>query len=108
MKIKKFQMGGAMDPAMAGAEMGAEAGAAAGAEAGAMGAEGAASGDPIMELVQMAAEALQAQDPNMAMAVCEGLIALVQGGAPAPGGEEPVMMRRGGKMCGAKKKAKKC
>jgi hypothetical protein len=108
MKIKKFQMGGAMDPAMAGAEMGAEAGAAAGAEAGAMGAEGAAGGDPIMELVQMAAEALQAQDPNMAMAVCEGLIALVQGGAPAPGGEEPVMMRRGGKMCGAKKKAKKC
>jgi hypothetical protein len=107
MKIKKFQMGGAVDPAMAGAEMGAEAGAVAGAEAGAeMGAE--AGGDPIMELVQMAAEALQAQDPNIAMAVCEGLIALVQGGAPAPGGEEPVMMRRGGKMCGAKKKAKKC
>jgi hypothetical protein len=108
MKIKKFQMGGAMDPAMAGAEMGAEAGAAAGAEAGAeMGAEG--GGDPVMELVQMAAQALEAQDPNMAMAVCEGLVSLVQGGAPAPGGaEEPVMMRRGGKMCGAKKKAKKC
>ena len=66
--------------------------------------------DPIVQLVEMAMQALQAQDPQMAMAVCDGLVQLVQGaggGAPAPGGapEEPVMMRKGGKM---KAKRKGC
>lgn len=123
-KIRKFQMGGGMppmeDPAVAGAEAGAVAGAEAGAmEQGAPPAEaGAEGGDPVMQLVEMAMQALQAQDPNMAMAVCEGLVGLVQGGgpggAPAPGGapEEPVMMRKGGKvsMCkkGKKMGKKKC
>ena len=116
-KIKKFQMGGGMpmDPAMVGAEAGAMAGAEAGAmDAGMGGAPGPeAGGDPVMQLVEMAMQALQSQDPNMAMAVCEGLVGLVQGGAeggaPAPGGapEEPVMMRRGGKVT-ARKKGKKC
>lgn len=117
MKLRKFQMGGAM-PEEAPIEAGAEMGAIAGAEAGAMaGAEAAAAEqDPIVQLVEMAMQALQAQDPQMAMAVCEGLISLVQaagGGAPAPGvaPEEPVMMRKGGKMIckkGAKMRKKKC
>lgn len=117
-KIRKFQMGGPMpaeDPNMAGgAPMPAEGGAPVegGAPAG-----GEGGGDPVMQLVEMAMQALQAQDPNMAMAVCEGLVGLVQGGggaqggAPAPGGapEEPVMMRKGGKVtvCKKGKKMKK-
>ena len=114
MKLRKFQMGGPMPEEgmpMEGMPMeaGAEAGAMAGAEAGAMAGEEAAGGDPIVQLVEMAMQALQAQDPQMAMAVCEGLVQLVQGGGGAPGGapEEPVMMRKGGKMK-AKKAGKKC
>lgn len=122
-KIRKFQMGGGMPPMEDPAMAGAEAGAVAGAEAGAMEQGGAsagpeAGGDPVMQLVEMAMQALQAQDPNMALAVCEGLVSLTQGGAeggaPAPGGapEEPVMMRKGGKvsMCkkGKKMGKKKC
>lgn len=118
MKLRKFQMGGAMPeetPIEAGAEMGAVAGAEAGAMAGAEAA--AAEQDPIVQLVEMAMQALKAKDPQMAMAVCEGLISLVQaagGGAPAPGvaPEEPVMVRKkGGKLIckkGAKMRKKKC
>jgi hypothetical protein len=60
-----------------------------------------------MQLIEMAAQALQTQDPNAAFAVCEGLLQLAQGaaGGGAPQ-EEPVMMRRGGRM--TKKKCKKC
>lgn len=106
LKIKKLQMGGQMappeDPAAAqGAPMGAEPGMEQGA-------------DPVMQLVEMAAQALQSQDPNMMAAVCEGLISLVQGGggeqgAPTP--EEPVMMRKGSSLKVLKKgrkMSKKC
>ena len=92
MKIIKFQQGGAIPPEQA-APQGAPA------EQG--------SGDPVAQLVEMAMQALQSKDPNIAMAVCEGLVSLVQGGAqggapagggaPAPEGE-PVMMRKGGKV----------
>lgn len=104
LKIKKLQMGGQMmppeDPAAQGAPMGEP-----GMEQGA---------DPVMQLVEMAAQALQSQDPNMMAAVCEGLISLVQGGggeqgAPAP--EEPVMMRKGSSLKvlkKGKKMSKKC
>lgn len=115
MKIRKFQVGGAMpegapmEPGMEGAPM--EPGMEPGMEGAPAEGQG---GDPVMQIVEMAAQALQTQDPNMAMAVCEGLISLVQGaggGAPAPGGApaEPVMMRKGGKVCkkGAKMR-KKC
>lgn len=86
--VKKFQEGGAMapeDPAMAPE-----------GEAPAQGGE-----DPIMMLAQMAMQALQAQDCNMAMQVCNGFVQLIQqaqggGGEPAPEGE-PVY-RRGGKL----------
>lgn len=114
MKLRKFQMGGPMSgeapngqQAPAGAEMGAAPDA---------GAQAAQEGqDPILQLVEMAMQALQAQDPQMMAAVCEGLVSLVQGasgGAPAPSGapEEPVMMRKGGKMVCKKgaKMRKKC
>ena len=88
MKLKpvfKFQEGGEMappeDPAMAG-----------GAPA-----EGA-GGDPLMQLVEMAAQALQAQDPNMAMQVCQALVELAQGGAGAPAPEGQPVYRKGGKL----------
>ena len=72
------------------------------------GAEGGEQ-DPIVQLVQMATQALQSQDPQMAMAVCDGLVQLVQGGGQrAPAQEEPVMMRKGGKMMKKCAKGGKC
>lgn len=103
-KIKKFQMGGGMPP------QGAPAPAPA-TEQGGQPAQGGEGGDPVMQLVEMAAQALESQDPNMAMSVCEGLVGLAQGGAGGPGApqEEPVMMRKGGKVtvCKMGKKMKK-
>jgi len=101
MKIKVFQMGGPMGPEGAPAEAPAE-GAAAPVEGGApeeggMPEEG---GDPIMQIAQVAMQALETEDCEAAMAVCEAFIQLVQqsqGGAPeeaAPEGE-PVY-RNGG------------
>lgn len=90
-KVKKFQMGGEM-PAEGAPEEGApveQAPEAAPAEGGE---------DPLMQLVQMAAQALQSNDPNLAMQVCQGLIQLVQqaqGGAPAEPETQPVF-RKGG------------
>lgn len=101
MKIKVFQMGGPMGPEAA-PEEAAPTGAAAPVEGGAPEEGGApAEGeDPIMQIAQVAMQALQAQDCEAAMAVCEAYIQLIQqsqGGAPeeaAPEGE-PVY-RNGG------------
>ena len=88
MKIKVFQAGGPMGPEGAPEEAPMEGGA---PEEG---------GDPIMQIAQVAMQALEAQDCEAAMAVCEAFIQLVQqsqGGAPeeaAPEGE-PVY-RNGG------------
>lgn len=91
-KVAKFQEGGAapMPPApeeqpMAGAPASPEAG----------------GGDPIMQLAQMAQQALQTGDGQLALSVCEGFLQLIQqmaGGAPqeAPQGE-PVF-KSGGKI----------
>lgn len=110
MKIKKFQEGGMapeMDPAMAqgGAPMGPEAGAPM---------EAGAEQDPIMQIAQVAVQALQSQDCEAAMAVCQAFVQLIQqsmgGGSPEgpvegePQGE-PVF-KCGGKLKG--RKAKKC
>lgn len=89
-KPKKFQDGGAV-PAPAAAPMPADPAAAP--------EQGGGEGDPLMQLAQMAAEALQSGDCNTALAVCEGFMQLVQSaagdsGAPAPQGE-PVY-RKGG------------
>lgn len=89
--IRKFQMGGPVGP---------EEGAAPVEEEGAPMEEGVPEegGDPIMQIIQMAAQALQTQDPTMAFQVCEALVSLAQQGQQAPQGE-PVY-RRGGKLVG--------
>ena len=86
-KVKKFQEGGAA-PAPAAEPMPAEQGAAP--------EQGGGEGDPLMQLAQMAAEALQSGDCNTALAVCERFMQLVQGqgGEAAPQGE-PVYKRGG-------------
>ena len=76
-KVKKFQEGGAAPAPAAGGE-----------------------GDPLMQLAQMAAEALQSGDCNTALAVCEGFMQLVQEASQGQGGEaapqgEPVYKRGG-------------
>lgn len=90
-RIYKFQEGGPMPEEAMAPEAGAPA-----PEAGGQ--------DPLMQLAQMAMQALQTQDCQAAMAVCQGFMQLVQGaqgqgGAPAeeaPAGE-PVY-RRGGTL----------
>lgn len=98
-QFRKFQEGGAMEAPME-EPMPQEA---APMEGGAP----AQGGDPmqmLMQLAQMAAQALQAQDANMAMEVCNGLVEFVQiiqgqgqGQAPQEAPAEPVY-RRGGTL----------
>lgn len=93
-KIKKFQEGGAA-PAAA-----PESGAPAPAEQG---------GDPLMQIAQMAAQALQADDCEMAKQVCQVFLQLAQqaqGGGEAPEGGAPAeeapqgepVYRKGGQL----------
>lgn len=98
--VSKFQEGGAMppqDPAAAGAPV-EDPNAAAAAEGGAPG-----GGDPIQELAAIAQQALDGQDCQAALTVCEAFLGLLQGGAEqggAPAGPEagqPVY-RKGGKL----------
>lgn len=69
--------------------------------------------DPFQMLAEMAMQALQGQDCQMAMQVCEGFIALIQqamGGGQAPVGQAPEgepVFKKGGKMVKRKKCAKK-
>ena len=80
--IKKFQEGGAMAPQAAPAQDPA-----------------AAQQDPMMQLAQMAAQALQSQDGNMAMQVCQVLMqALQQSPAPAEAQPAEPVYRRGGTL----------
>lgn len=84
--VFKFQEGGAM-PAEAPMEA---------PEAGAP-AEGGQ--DPLMMLAEMAAQALQAQDCQMAMQVCQGFMQLVQQMAgPAPEEQGEPVFKKGGKL----------
>lgn len=90
-KVKKFQEGGAA-PAPAAEPMPAEQGAAP--------EQGGGEGDPLMQLAQMAAKALQSGDCNTALAVCEGFMQLLQEASQRQGGEaapqgEPVYKRGG-------------
>ena len=60
-------------------------------------------GDPLAQILQVAAMALQNQDCEAAMAVCQAFIELAQGGpqggAPAPAPEgEPTFARYGAKL----------
>lgn len=65
--------------------------------------------DPMQQLVEMAIQAVQSNDPNMAMQVCQYLVQLAQGGAEeqaAPAEEEPTaeegepVYARGGVLVG--------
>lgn len=98
--IPKFQMGGEMTPEAA-PEAGAEQIPADGAPAPEAGGE-----DPIMQIAQMAMQALQSQDCNAAMSVCQIFLQMIQqaqgGGAPEPQGE-PVF-KKGGRLVRRNKK----
>lgn len=92
--VSKFQEGG-MAPAPA-EQQGAAPAAAPGADQGGQ--------DPVMQLAQLAQQALTSQDCQAALAVCEGFMSLIQGaqggGAqaqPAPGEGAPVY-KKGGKL----------
>lgn len=55
--------------------------------------------DPLMMLAEMAAQALQAQDCQMAMQVCQGFMQLVQQMAgPAPEAQGEPVFKKGGKL----------
>ena len=110
--IKKYQQGGAMPPEQVpaqGAEMGAEQGGVP-AEGGAPEEQPAnpsqGGEDPVMQLAQMAMQALQGQDCEAAIAVCQGFVQLVQqmsqggGEAPAEAPEGEPVYRAGGKLVG--------
>ena len=96
-KITKFQEGGAapaptQDPSAQGAPAGG----------GAPSADPAAGGgqDPVQQLVQMAQQALQSQDCQAALAVCDGLLSILSqgqgGGEAAPAEQGAPVYRKGG------------
>ena len=88
--INKFQEGGAMPPqgAPQGAEQGAPEEQGAGAEQ-----------DPMAMLLQAAAQALQNQDCNMSMQVCQALVQMAQQGQDgAPGEAGQPVYRKGGRL----------
>ena len=85
-KFKKFQQGGAApQPGAEPAEGGAPA-------------EGGQ--DPMQQILQVAAQAVQTQNCEAAMAVCQALMQIAQGGAAqeqAPQ-EEPTFARKGARL----------
>lgn len=91
-KISKFQQGGAapvpQDPAAGGAP----------AEGAPM--EGAQAGNPMEQILQVAARAVQTGNCEAALAVCQTLMSAAQGGM-GPGEapqEEPTFARNGSKL----------
>lgn len=57
--------------------------------------------DPLMQLAQMAAQALQSQDCQMAMQVCQAFIQMIQqaqGGGQAQEPQGEPVFRKGGKL----------
>lgn len=84
-ELLKFQEGGEMAPAPAEAP----------AEAPAQG------GSPEEQILQAAAQAVQTQDAQLALQVCQALVEMAGGGAQpapaAPEGQEPVY-KRGGRL----------
>lgn len=85
LNVKKFQAGG---------PMGGEAAPAPEAQ----------GQDPLMQVIEMAQQAIQSKDCQMALGVCDMLLQIVQqsqGGAPgaAPAPEaQPTFARQGGKL----------
>lgn len=83
-KTRKYQMGGATEAPQ---------------EAPAEAPEAEAGGDPMSQILQVAAQAIQTQNCEAAMAVCQALVQIAQGGAQgeAPA-EEPTFARNGAKL----------
>lgn len=76
-KVRKHQEGGAVAPAQPQGQ------------------------DPLMQIAQMAAQAMQTQDCNMAMQVCQVFVQMIQqsqGGAPAEEQPAEPVYRRGGTL----------
>lgn len=96
--IKKFQMGGGIAPETAPEQMPAEGAPAPGPEGG--------QGDPLMEVAQLAAQALQGQDCNAAMQVCQIFLQMVQQmqGQPEPEPAGEPVFRKGGVLVRRNKK----
>lgn len=84
--VKKYQEGGEMPPAE-------------GAEPAPAPEQG--GGDPMEQIIAAAAQAVQTQDAQLALQVCQALVQMVSGGAEAaptaPEGQQPVY-RAGGKL----------
>lgn len=84
MKIRKFQEGGAIEPQQGGEQ------------------------DPLMQLAEMAAQAIQNNDGQMALQVCQGLLQLIEQAAAQQGSQEEMpaeeepqnepVFRAGGKL----------
>lgn len=95
-ETRKFQVGGAIPAGAPAAEPTVEGGAPVDETAPDQGGEQ----DPIMMLAQMSAQAIQSQDCQMAMQVCQAFLEIVQqmqGGAPEEPQGEPVF-RKGGTL----------
>lgn len=96
-KVKKFQQGGAapapQDPNAGGTP-------AAGAPQEGAPQEGGEQ-DPMAQILQVAGQAVQTQDCQAAMAVCQALMQIAQGGQGGPEQapqEEPTFARQGAKL----------
>ena len=98
--IKKFQIGGEMAAPVEQApeQMPAEGAPAPGPEGG--------QGDPLMEVAQLAAQALQSQDCNAAMQVCQIFLQMIQQmqGQPEPEPAGEPVFRKGGVLVRRNKK----
>lgn len=93
-KVQKFQMGGPVQPT-APAEEPTQTG---GAPVQEQSPEQGGEQDPMVILAQMSAQAIQSQDCQMAMQVCQAFLEIMQqmqGGAPEEPQGEPVF-RKGG------------
>ena len=92
--VRKYQMGGPVGSEAPVEEPTVEGGAPVEETAPEQGGEQ----DPIMMLAQMSAQALQSQDCQMAMQVCQAFMEIVQqmqGGAPEEPQGEPVFRKSG-------------
>lgn len=87
-KLKKFQEGGvAPDPSMQDPAMAPQEGAPAGGE------------DPVAQIVAVAQQALQTEDCQAALGVCEALLSLLsQGGAGAEAPQGAPVYKKGGTL----------
>ena len=96
-KVQKFQMGGPM-PQEAPVEEPVQEGSTHMQE---QAPEQEDQQDPMMMLAQMSAQALQSQDCQIAMQVCQAFLEIMQqmqGGAPEEPQGEPIFARNGAKL----------